>query len=454
VLPIVKESIYNLKGLAAKYCCLHKLENMTDVKTRKCAENGCSLRPTFNMAGEKKAIYCSEHKKDEMTNVVNKRCKHNGCLSLNPSFNVAGEKNGIYCSEHRLEGMVSVIVVKRLICNHENCRTQPSFNFREEKKPLFCATHKQPNMVNIVSQICQHENCEVTCPIYNFTGETKGKYCAIHKIDGMINVVSKNCEYENCEKVSPVFNFKGISVGRFCASHKLTGMVNIKSPRCHHENCEKLPSFNVRCETVAKFCSIHKDSNMIDVKHIRCKTHLCDTQVSNKQYRGLCQRCFVYTFPDEPVSRNFKTKEKNVTDYVLENFPNISWVCDKKIEDGCSLKRPDIRGDMGSHIVIIEIDENHHSLYDCSCEHKRIMEISQDVGHRHIVFIRFNPDGYTDIGMNKIASCWGTNKYGILTIKTTKKDEWEERIRSLHEQIQYWIDNVPEKMVETIQLFY
>ena len=82
------------------------------------------------------------------------------------------------------------------------------------------------------------------------------------------------------------------------------------------------------------------------------------------------------------------------------------------------------------------------------------MEISQDVGHRPIVFIRFNPDSYIDVSMNKVASCWGLNKSGIMTIKISKKKEWEERIRSLHEQIQYWIDNVPDKMVETIQLFY
>jgi hypothetical protein len=205
---------------------------------------------------------------------------------------------------------------------------------------------------------------------------------------------------------------------------------------------------------MGKFCSVHKETNMIDVKHVRCKTHLCDTQVNNKQYRGLCQRCFVYTFPDEPVSRNFKTKERSVTDCVLENFPNISWVCDKTIQDGCSKRRPDIRGDMGSHIVIIEIDENSHSVYDCSCEHKRVMQISQDVNHRNVIFIRFNPDTYIDTNGNKITSCWGANKYGILTIKPTKKDEWEGRIKALHEQIQYWIDNVPEKNIETIQLFY
>jgi EsV-1-7 cysteine-rich motif len=447
-----KESIYNLKGLEAKYCCLHKLENMTDVKTRKCAENGCSLRPTFNMTGEKKAIYCSEHKKDEMTNVVNKRCKHNGCLSLNPSFNFVTEKKGLYCSQHQQEGMVSVISKKR--CLHENCDKLPSFNIRGRTVGIYCATHRTDEMINVVSQRCNHENCEKISPIYNFKGEVIGKFCLEHKHDGMINVVSPRCNHENCEKICPVFNYKNETPGKFCATHKLTGMVNVKTPRCQHENCETISTFNFSGQTVGKFCSIHKETNMIDVKHKRCKTHLCDTFAWNTNYDGYCMRCYVHTFPDKPVSRNYKTKERTVAETVLEKFPDISWNCDKKVQDGCSLRRPDIKGDMGSHVVIIEIDENHHSSYDCSCENRRIMEISRDVDHRPIVFIRFNPDGYTDIGMNKIASCWGMNISGIMAIKISKKKEWEGRIKVLHEQIQYWIENVPEKNIETIQLFY
>ena len=154
------------------------------------------------------------------------------------------------------------------------------------------------------------------------------------------------------------------------------------------------------------------------------------------------------------MSKNYKTKEQATVVTVLEKFPDITWTCDKKVQDGCSLRRPDIQGDFGSHIVIIEIDENMHTDYDCSCQNKRIMQLSQDVGHRPIVFIRFNPDGYTDINDKNITSCWGVNKLGIMTIKKNKKNEWEERIRSLHDQIQYWIDNVPEKLIETVQLFY
>jgi len=82
------------------------------------------------------------------------------------------------------------------------------------------------------------------------------------------------------------------------------------------------------------------------------------------------------------------------------------------------------------------------------------MELSQDLQHRPIVFIRFNPDEYTDKYGNQIKSCWRINKSGTMSIIRTKLDEWNHRIECLNEQIQYWIDNPTEKTIETIQLFY
>ena len=110
--------------------------------------------------------------------------------------------------------------------------------------------------------------------------------------------------------------------------------------------------------------------------------------------------------------------------------------------------------DMGSYIIIIEIDEGAHINYDCSCENKRTMELSQDLGHRPIVFIRFNPDSYIDKDSNKVSSCWRLNKQGILTIPKTRLVEWDNRIEALESQIKYWIDNPSSKTIEVIELFY
>jgi hypothetical protein len=160
-------------------------------------------------------------------------------------------------------------------------------------------------------------------------------------------------------------------------------------------------------------------------------------------------------FPDKPISRNYKTKEYAVVEFVKHTFTDYTWTADKIVNGGCSKRRPDLLLDLGYQIVIIEIDENQHTDYDCSCENKRLMELSQDLGHRPIVFIRFNPDEYDENG-KMIASCWGLDKKGICSIKKSKKQEWFERLNVLGEQIIYWVNprNKTQKTIEIIQLFY
>jgi hypothetical protein len=186
-----------------------------------------------------------------------------------------------------------------------------------------------------------------------------------------------------------------------------------------------------------------------------CKSSWCET-FANPKYEGYCLACFVNNPENQnkPNVRNYKTKEKDVVDRITQSFKNVTWIADKKVQDGCSRRRPDLLLDMGSHIIIVEIDENKHTDYDCSCEHKRLMELSQDLHHRPIVFIRFNPDDYTNQDDILVKSCWKLNKLGVIQIAKNKQKEWEERIETLKQQIQYWIDNPTEKTVEIIELFY
>jgi hypothetical protein len=176
-----------------------------------------------------------------------------------------------------------------------------------------------------------------------------------------------------------------------------------------------------------------------------------------KKYNNHCLNCFIHLFPDQPVSRNYKTKETATSQFITTNFPNFTWNLDKKIEDGCSKRRPDLMCDLGYQVIIVEVDENQHTDYDCSCENKRLMEISQDLGHRPIIFIRFNPDHYINSNGEKITSCWGTTpKTCVIKIKNNKLIEWNNRLNILKEQIEYWSneENKTEKTVEIIQLFY
>ena len=375
-------------------------------------------------------------------------CQEKGCTTR-PNFNLSGETKGLYCNVHKKEGMVDV---KRAKCIHEGCITRPSFNLSGETKGLYCSGHKKNGMINVIDKRCMHEGC-TTQPSFNLSGEPKGIYCSVHKKERMINVIKPTCMHEGCT-AKPNFNISGESKGIYCSSHKKDGMVDVVHPLCIYEGCITQPSFNISGVSNGLYCNVHKKDGMVDVKHSTCKTHLCSIRVEEK-YDGYCLRCFIYLFPDKPISRNYKTKEYAVVEYIKQHYSHLQWIADKIINGGCSKRRPDLLLDLGYQVLIVEIDENQHIDYDCSCENKRIMELSQDMGHRPIIFIRFNPDEYEKNGIN-ISSCWGQDKKGICVVKKTKMNEWHERLNELKQIIDYWInsENRTNKTVEIIQLFY
>ena len=371
-----------------------------------CKVIGCNIRPTFNIEGQTKALYCSQHKKDGMINVKDKTCIHEGCKTQ-PNYNIKGQTKALYCSQHKKDGMIDVIHKTCL-----ECKKQPTYNIEGQTKSLYCATHKKDGMINVISKTCIHKGCK-TRPIYNIEGETKALYCSQHKSEEMIDVKNKTCL-----------------------------------------ECKKQPTYNIEGETKALYCATHKKDGMINVKDKTCKSSWCLTQVREK-YDGYCLFCYMHLFPDKPVSRNYKTKEYSVVEFVKNMFPDLNWIADKIISGGCSKRRPDLILDLGYQVIIVEIDENQHIDYDCSCENKRIMELSQDLGHRPIVFIRFNPDDYEKNKKN-ITSCWGQDKKGLCVIKKSKQNEWKQRLNTLENQIIYWINpsNATNKTIEIIQLFY
>ena len=178
-----------------------------------------------------------------------------------------------------------------------------------------------------------------------------------------------------------------------------------------------------------------------------CKSSWCSTLASNKVYEGYCLVCYIHLFPEKPITRNYKTKERAVADFIKQAFPEQTWIQDKRIADGCSAKRPDLLCDLGDQVIIIEIDEDQHTVYDCSCENKRLMELSKDVSHRPMILIRFNPDAYDDT-----PTCWRINSLGTCSI--VSESEWNARLQTLKDQVAYWLTNRTAKTVECIQLYF
>jgi hypothetical protein len=414
-----------------------------------CIHPDCKITASYNNEGERKPLYCVTHKKEDMINLINKykKCIYQDC-KIRANYNNRGEKKPLYCVTHKKEDMVDTINKK---CIHPDCKKIAIYNNEGDKKPLYCIAHKKEDMVDIINKKCIHHDCKKQ-PNYNNEGEKKPLYCSNHKKEGMINVTHKMCIHPECKK-ERIYNNEG-KKPLYCSTHKKDGMIDVKNKNCIYPCCKKQPNYNNEEEKQALYCVTHKKDGMVNVKNKTCKSDWCRTQPTEK-YDGYCLFCFINLFPDKPVSRNYKTKEYAVVEFVKNKFSNLSWIADKKIQDGCSRRRPDLLLDLGYQLIIIEIDENQHINYDCSCENKRLMQLSQDVDHRPIIFIRFNPDDYKKDGLN-ITSCWGVNKKGICVVKKSKVNEWVERLNALEEIINYWVDpiNNTNKTLEIIQLFY
>jgi len=222
---------------------------------------------------------------------------------------------------------------------------------------------------------------------------------------------------------------------------------------CGHQraNCKKCKGSNI-CDH-GEYKSL-----CIECKHLctsqLCKLYLCHHSKSrNKELEGFCTGCFCKTYPGSPYARNYKTKEKEVVNNIKLKFDEFDWIHDKIIKDGCSKRRPDMFLDLLTHVIVVEIDEYGHSRHEEICENKRLMQISEDIGHRPLVMIRFNPDGYTDSKNEYHKSCFLQGKDGVFRVPRNKTREWRIRINKLLKLISWWAAEIPEKTITPENLY-
>ena len=357
-----------------------------------------------------------------------KDCKGSSICKHNKSKYVCKECNGLSICEHARIRQNCIECKGASICDHNKRRTR----CKECGGGSICSHNKIKSRCVLCegSEMCSHNRRREYCT------ECDGNQICPHKIRkdrcidcGGSQICGHEKERANCVE---------------CHGHNI----------CEHD---KIRYQCVDCEG-GRICPHKKRKShckQCDGSAL-CKSEWCET-TGNAKYEGHCLNCFIHLFPDKPNSKNYKTKEKAVVDYILEQFPleKYSWITDKRVKDGCSKRRPDLLLDLGYQVIIIEVDEHQHNDYDCTCENKRLMELSQDVYHRPIVFIRFNPDEYVDKS-KKVTSCWGVNKLGICALKKTKLKEWVTRLETLKNQIEYWStpENMTDKTIQIIQLFY
>ena len=392
-----KHPAFNVEGETnALYCKAHATEGMVDITHKPCAHPKCNTRPTFNVEGETKALYCKAHATEGMVDIKNKRCAHSEC-NKQPVFNVEGETKALYCKAHATEGMVDIT---HKPCAHPECNKQPVFNVEGETKALYCKAHATEGMVDIVNKRCVHPECNKQ-PTFNVEGETNALYCKAHATEGMVDITHKPCAHPKCN-TRPTFNVEGETKALYCKAHATEGMVDIVNKRCAHPECNKQPTFNVEGETNALYCKAHATEGMVDIKSKRCASNedgiICPIS-ANRKYRNYCTHCFINRFPNDPLTKQIRTKskEKIVRDYINENFEGF--LHDKPLETAhcdCSLRRRiDHRKLIDGTMLAIETDEHQHRSYDPTDEEHRYDDLMCGLTCKWI-YIRFNPDSYRD----------------------------------------------------------
>jgi hypothetical protein len=473
---------YNKEGeTKALYCSIHKEDGMIDVKHKTCIYPGCKKIPNYNKEGETKALFCSIHKENNMVDVKNKTCFHSYCKKI-PNYNKEGETKALYCSIHKENGMVDV---KNKSCIHPGCKTSPVYNKEGETKGLYCSIHKENGMVDVKNKSCIHPGCKKR-PLFNKEGENKGLYCLIHKETDMVDVKHKTCIYPGC-KTQPNYNKEGENKGLYCLIHKETDMVDVKNKTCIYPGCKTQPIFGY-CGLSSSHCAQHKLDYMItkpkricvgndeeDCKGPRvlckdyaiygkdeplhCEDHklegeICwlvkkcdncgkDKELLNKD--NLCGICCEIPFYEETKRIN-KLKETIMVKYLRNNIKECEEIlADRIIDSTCNLYRPDILYDCGTHIVVVECDENQHKNYpweSCSLnkslehmEEKRMYEIMVAYG-LPAIFLRWNPDNFKMNG------------------STVKRYNIDKRLEMLVKWIRYCIKMKLEPGVIYKKLFY
>lgn len=383
----------------------------------------CDKRPTFNLINNP-ALYCKDHKKPEMVNVTHKKCIHNKRKQL------CNNCGGISLCEHNKVKYVCLQCKGQSVCEHNKVKSKCKSCGGSD----YCIhdRHKSSCIECKGGSICIHNKRKSVCKDCHGSSicihNKQKRYC---KDCGGSSICSHNKIIHNC-----------IDCGKLYIPIKC--IHNIQKRNC--KDCDG-----------SSYCS-HK-KRKTDCRECGgsslCKTLNCETRKIAK-YDGHCAFCYYHLFPDKPNSRNYKTKERSVTEFIIDTFPEYTWISDKKVEDGCSLRRPDLLLDLGYQVIIIEIDETQHRNYEEICNNRRTMEISKDLDHRPIIFIRFNPDSYKDNDNKLINSCWIINKDGLCGLNKKYVKNWSERLNTLKSLIEYWCNdkNKSDKTIHVEYLFF
>jgi len=309
------------------------------------------------------------------------------------------------------------------------------------------------------NNVCIHRHLRVNCTVCNTCKHDIDRSGCVECNPSLMcshDTLVKKCHI--CNPTTICIHAMQVNRCNICATRRC--IHNNPSATCTNCNIIVKCAHNRAVRTcmicdVERFC-IHKihqfDCKDCDGRNL-CRTPHC-TEKRHKQYNGYCKECCITICPEIRVSYGTKSRENEIVHVITERFSDYTWISDRRVEYGCSARRPDLYCDFGDFAVIIECDENQHIGYNISCDERRIMELSRDIGHKPLTFIRINPDGYTDDRGIRTPSPWIRNKNGILILNASRRVEWNTRMDILCQTIRDEIAKPAMKTIHCIHLYF
>lgn len=389
--------------------------------------------------------------------------------------------------EHHAQPRADFFEYSERLCEVQTCTKRSSFAPDRDHDAARCGTHKKDDDVNVAKKICE---CGKAKPFFGPPGTRSATRCGQCKLDGDIDLYNKKCIRCEVRQSAAIIKGREDEGMKYCLTCAAALGFACTNGRVAYCACGTQSIFDIPGTAVksARFCGQCRDpSKHVDVRHDNQMCSACCNTRGTRVHDGFlwCQGCFVKTFPHIPTPRNYKTKQRNVEEFLKERFAEkITMTLDRQVERivpeasagagggsrfvheefederpcGSSGRKPDVLIDMGEWVIVVEVDEGQHKQdsYKSSCENKRIMQIFDDMGRRPTVFIRFNPDNYVDAEGNKVQSPWTVDGRtgSALHVSADNRSAWQTRLEALASAMEHAMTNRPQQDVSIVKLYY
>jgi hypothetical protein len=232
-----------------------------------------------------------------------------------------------------------------------------------------------------------------------------------------------SCTENNCDSLFTSTNYLKAHLKDF---HKL----GFEPFPCKYENCDRI--FTRNWSRKMHYQNLHDEG---DKECQICLNNVFSLQKYHDKSMGdilmICKKCYKKStgYPSR--------KEEKIVKWLVENFKFPLLSHDKRVMgNACLLYRPDvIYASPDSNLMIyVEIDEHQHlkSTGSYLCEEKRMSEIYDETPGKHVVFIRFNPDGYNPDPKKPKITCKEERRELLLhTISHVASDSYTSEIDKL-----------------------